>query len=1121
MLSIIRSNRVEQLLAELARQLVAQPPDSPFAPAIVVTPSPAMARWVNLRLASVCGVAANVRYPLPAGFVWRLAKALLDDLPDTDPLSLEAMAWRIFTELPALLPDPAFARLQGYLNDDPDGRKRWQLARRIADVYDRCQLYRPALMAAWAQGADADADAEPAQAHIEPWQPPLWRRLVAGQAQSHRVAMLDRLLATLSAQPPADALPQRLALFAVSSLPPVLVQVYQALARHIPVDLYLHTPTDQFWSDLVSQKALARKRLAAPQQAELWEVRNPLLGSWGRQGQALQDLLLQGDNDPTERDAHVPDWPDTLLGALQRDLFELKPVPPTPAPIPPDDSVQVHLCHSPARECQALHDALLAMFEAEPDLRPEDVLVMVPEIGRYAADIEAVFDRHRPQPATTAEATAPGGAGAAPAAPFIPWNLSDIAVVDEHPLVRVFLRLLALPESRFTQSEVLAYLDVPELAARFDLDANALAQVRDWLAAANLRWGLDGDHKAAFGLPATAENTWAQAEQRLFGGYALGDAAAFAGIAPAAGVEGKAAAALGGFWRCLDRLRTAARALAAPRPAVDWQRDLTRLVADFFGERDDPDGRLQRMRDAIAELAEQAAAVPEPLSLPLVRAWLEERLGADGGERRGGRYFSGGVTFCGMRPMRSLPFQVICVLGLDDEPFPRRERPLEFDPMRHAWRPGDPRRGDEDRYLFLETLLGARRRLYLSCVGRDIRSNAERQPSVLLRELLDHIDQYYVRVNGGKLSAAITRVHPLQPFSAARFARGDSPARAEDDQRSFDADWARIAEAVHTAPAARPGSAAWPEDSLPPPADGAREVTLVQLERFLAHPLRYFVQTRLKVHLAETEPEPDDEVFDLNRLTAWQLRARLLQDHLAERETTAERLSAEGVLPHGAFADLTLEAAARRAAPLKAALADFVGCRPAPLELDLVFDDQAAGPGRLTGRVAGLYPAGLLHWRAGKLRGAHRLGLWLAHLARWAVTVPAADADPPPSVLHAEDGSFVLPEPLPQDQARARLGELLALYRQGLHRPLPIFPNASFAFAAYWQRDDPRAQAKALAEARKAWFGDSFSDVPGEGEDPYIRLMLRGVDADPLESAEFARLALMLYEPLLAAGEDR
>ena len=255
-----------------------------------------------------------------------------------------------------------------------------------------------------------------------------------------------------------------------------------ALAAHTRIDLYLHSPTDQFWADLVSQKTLARKRLEQPEAAELWETGNSLLASWGRQGQALQDLLLMQEIPATEEDAFSAPETESLLAHLQRDIYTLRPMaaPGERMAVEPDASLQVHVCHSPQRECQVLHDGLLAMLDGDPALRPEDMLVMVPEISLYAPYIEAVFEQD-----------------AESERPFIPWNLSDISLRDEHPLVRVFLQLLDLPHSRFSHTEILSCLDVPELAGRFGLDGEALAQIREWLAEAQAALGIERCAQAA------------------------------------------------------------------------------------------------------------------------------------------------------------------------------------------------------------------------------------------------------------------------------------------------------------------------------------------------------------------------------------------------------------------------------------------------------------------------------------------------------------------------------------------------------------------------------------------------------------------------------------------------
>ncbi|MGH6821117.1 MAG: hypothetical protein ACREDU_09680, partial [Methylocella sp.] len=368
-----------------------------------------------------------------------------------------------------------------------------------------------------------------------------------------------------------------------------------------------------------------------------------------------------------------------------------------------------------------MHDNLLAILDADATLRPEDILVMVPEIGRFAPYIEAVFGKAENE-----------------LRPFIPWNLSDITIAEEHSLLAAFLRIVSLPESRFTQSEILSLLDLPEVAQRFELDAEAVETIHELTRRANVRWGIDAIHKLRFKLPAIEDNTWHQAGRRFFAGYALGSEDCWNDIAPIAAVEGEKAVLIGRFWQLLQSLFDCREELLVERSGMDWQIYLNALLDRFFSE--DESGEIQPIRDALDELHQ--ATSQGLLSRQLVLYWLRQYLSET---TRSGRYFSGGVTFCGMRPMRSLPFRVICLIGMNERAFPRRVQKAEFDLMTQNWNPGDPSRGDEDRYLLLETLLCARQILYISYTGRDPRDNSVREPSVLVKELLDFIDRYSPR----------------------------------------------------------------------------------------------------------------------------------------------------------------------------------------------------------------------------------------------------------------------------------------------------------------------------------------------------------------------------------------
>ena len=134
------------------------------------------------------------------------------------------------------------------------------------------------------------------------------------------------------------------------------------------------------------------------------------------------------------------------------------------------------------------------------------------------------------------------------------------------------------------------------------------------------------------------------------------------------------------------------------------------------------------------------------------------------------RFRAGGVTFCTLMPMRAIPFEVVCLLGMNDGDYPRRSLRSDFDLMAlpgHL-RPGDRSRRHDDRQLMLEALLSARRRLVVSWTGHSVRDNTEQPPSVLVSQLRDYI----AAVWGPQAVAERTTAHPLQPFSRRYFEGG-------------------------------------------------------------------------------------------------------------------------------------------------------------------------------------------------------------------------------------------------------------------------------------------------------------------------------------------------------------
>ncbi len=1063
-----QSNRLEMLADRLA-DLLGQPLRSPLAREVVVTPGTGLARWLGLRLAERLGVCANVGFQLPATFLWTMARTVLRHLPPTSNFDRPVLHWRLMALLQDVEDTPCFAPVRAYLGDGRDEFRRYELAGRIADCFDQYLVYRPDWISRWEAGQE------------DHWQAELWRRLARG-GEAHRVRVQARFHARLaSGDFDRRQLPERVSVIGVSALPPLDVELLAALAQHIDIHLFLLNPCREYWGDIQAERDLARLGEEVDPDEAYLTVGHPLLASLGKQGRDFIDLLNAWPR--VEWDGFVEPEGEDLLHRLQADILHLRERgrdDHPPLPLRPDDrSLQIHACHGPMREVEVMHDQLLALFAADPTLRPADVIVMTPDIARYGPLIEAVF-------------------ASAPRERRIPFSIADRGAPAEEPLIEGLFALLELGGGRFDASQVLSLLELPAVRRRFGLDEADLARIRRWTRDAGIRWGLDAGTKALWELPATMDHTWRMGLDRLLLGYALPGRRRdlYAGILPHDEVEGGEAQALGQWQTFVEALFGLDAQLRESRALAAWVESLHRVLNQFFEARDREENEIQRIRAALETLrvhAEQAGFA-EPVGLAVVKSALRHALNA--AESPAGRFLSGGVTCCTLTPMRSIPFPVIVLLGMSDDAYPRLHHPVDFDRMATRFRRGDRARRHDDRYLFLETLLSARRCLLISTVGQSICDNTPLPPSVLVSELLDVVDRSFYRPDGGRPREQLMTRHPLQAFSRRYFS---------GDDRLFS--YAReLTEASRQAGRGGREPAPLLTAELPEPEPTLRRVTLDRLTGFFRNPARWLLRERLGVRPDESEEElATREPFVLNGLESHQLLGRMLELHREGRSATTIQaaMRGSGALPHGQVGDCVFSQAQERVTRFAGRLGRVLPRRdPEPLDLELKL-----GEFELSGRLTGITPGGRVGYRLASIKANDYLNLWLSHLA---LNVAAPEGMTLVSYWVAEDKEIILE---PVEDAAAQLRALLEWYWQGTQRLLHFFPKSALVYVELLHAKNPDMD-QALRAARRQWEGDDFQKVMPERENIYYQLAFR--DSDPLDD-EFARVATAVFAPLFAA----
>lgn len=1220
-LFLYRSNLVEMLSSLLAVNLQAEPLQDPFAREYIVVGSRGTEEWLRRRLSEEMGVCANVTFPFPMAHLGAALKSLTEDNGSRhtlEPWSPDALMWAILECLPTLLHRAEFQSLRNYLGADAFdaseesplciGRKLVSLARQIADVFDRYIAYRPEWAVAWSKGKRAPNlkidETDPCA-----WQPILWQSVVKllGPNESHIATQIEGFTPGNIVDPVGRLGYARLSIFAVSTLPPSYLNILTGLSQVIDVHLYVLCPSDQYWGDIGKAHSMADQAVLS--QSETWSQHlrqaresqdtHPLLVSLGRVARDFQTMLLnlpdQFDDqtfvsesnlylDPlsveasrAEQRGHEAGYTRVMpsaLATIQSDIFCLKsPQSRSPGRTldSTDDSIQVHACHGPTRQVEVLRDTLLHLLERHAHVQPRDILVMTPDIERYAPLISAIFDEGRDKPLPSDGYGPDGG-------PRLPYRIADLSVRRLNPVADTLMRVLEMANGRVEASTMLDFLALEPPQLRFGVEPTSLPQLQTWLEQAGICWGVDAEHRQQeHAQPFDMHNTWQFGLERLALGVTMADdgqlfqvptdpnqaSSENRGVIPFDAMEGENTKLLGKFMECCSSVFSQIGNLKKPRAIRDWAESLRDATSALCATTAESAFLLKRVLRVIEQM-QQAAGLVDcqlPIELPAIISYLNGRFEI---AQESTHNADGAITFCAMLPMRGLPYKVVALLGMDDGTFPRNPTTPGFDLSAHPRRIGDRDPRNDDRLLLLEALQSAREHLLIYYSGRNVRTNEKQEPAGPIAELLDTLDQSFEFPRGqlGTRRELVTTHHPLQAFHPGNFSskprRQTKPA---EDQFQSSAPWSfdsRKLEAARCVGSPKQEPRAFLDENFTIGAEPSERGMVVQLSdliRFVSQPIVHFFNESIGLVYAENRNlVADREPIAMDGLAQWKLANTLLPLALDETGIDQPRAlmltRAGGELPLGTPGRLMVrervEVVESGAHLFKTVTSD----RPPlePLGVDLTLQNGV----RIIGQVPGRWGDTALVVDTGKENPKRLIAPWIRHLV-WTAQQPE-DCSSSSLLLCArnKDGTIYQEhvrlqlEGSPterQHKAREELAEFTKWYVTGAREPLRLLQKTSYAFAQIAREHLVASQfatgapdiltqeqhvvlAKASREASKTWEGSQ--NIHGEAaerhlarafpnEHPHLQV---ADDGTRTVHPKFAYYALRLWGPLLSARHE-
>jgi len=987
------SNKTENLVFHLTAVIENSPLASPFAKEVFLIQSQGMERWLSQQLASQFKVWGNYEFLFPGKFFSSLAQNIDSRLSDA-AFERNLMLWRIEALL-RRLDGEVFLPLTQYLSGENVALKRYQLAQQLAQIFDQYQMMRPDMLAAWQKGQLLH------QTTTERWQQALWLQITEQTGNKHRGSLWLDVIAKLNAAEEgafSAQLPERISVFGLNTMPPLFLSYLEGLSKHCQLHLYLLNPAQDFWADLASKRQRANDENFTG---------HPLLSTLGQQGREFQEMLLEQAQFDLEPESFELSEAQNNLQRLQNGILNNSL---DEQPLQKDDSISIHACHSRMREVEVLKNQLLQALEKDPTLELRDIVVMAPDIQVYEPFISAVFDE-------------------------VQHAIADRSLRLSNNALDAFIRFLDLSQSRFGWQTVLDLLEQPVVYPGFGLSEVDLELIKHWVQDTHVRWGKSARHKQELGLPELSENTWQATLDRLLMGYAVGSDQDFvADVLPYRDIEGSSALALGGLCDFMQLLFKASKELKQAKPLKNWSTQLY-YYADQLLAAAEPVER-QQLNELLAELSAELAAVHnDDIELQVIISWLEgmvaERKSSNG-------FLRGQLTFCSMLPMRSIPFKVIALLGMNDGEFPKIDRNPTFDLLAQHFRKGDRSRRSDDRYQFLEILLSARQQLIMTYIGQSISHNDAIPPSVVISELLE------VLQCGGDL---ITR-HPLQPFSR-RYFDGTS------DVFSFSEADCETAKALSRR-GDRPVAQAdlWWQGTIPPETEETEVIELSELFSFFRHPQRYFMQRQMDLRFSGMEADAEErEPFSVAKLEGYAIYHEWIHEALNGKPVSVKKLQAQGRWLAGVPGELEFD----RQQQVINGFVERIKAKNLGEPLDDLPIDISVNGYRLVGKLGNLYQRGSLFYRYADLKGKDFVCALLHHLI-------INEVQPQSSFLLSTDEDL---EFMPEHCQPEQLSAWIEIYRLGRKQPDAFFVEPALAYVkqAHKLQTSSRASKSALDAA--------------------------------------------------------
>jgi exodeoxyribonuclease V gamma subunit len=945
MLYSYNSNSIYTLIDKFAKIWQQKRLYHPLETSLLCVQNAKQAKFIRHLIAKQTGICANMDSILPVSLLWFLYKSTIDNVPANNQYAGKSLSWHIFNNI------EKFTHLPSFLQENikKDHSAKWLLCNKISDILDKAQYYRTTELLN----------------SKNKWSALLWQKITFDD-KNNVPELVYQFLNTPYNKLNTKNIPKPLFLFLPISTPPIVYEVIKKISRIIDIYSFYQTPSPKYWPDLVSFKEKLGRQKNHKQEL-YYESENELIGSWAR---SSADFFTMVQNDFTQELHNVP-TNTNILSNIHYNIYNLKN---KITPIKQNDkSIQVHLCYNKIRECQVILDVIYDLFASDNKLQKEDICITAPNINEYADVFYAVF------------------AGTSFGFDFYQTQDDDI-----------IFKILDFCQGRWTFSDFMELLSDEQICKKYNFTTQNIIAIKKILNDANLRWGIDSEHKKSLGFLGNDSNTWDFVFKRLFASFAVGGYVdMYQNIALMKDLGQDNFYLLANVYDIFKTIHRFYLAVKKPKTLQSWAQQLDdisykiviyqnknwhKFIKDLQKNRDENVYDLSFIKDVYVTY------LTEKYSLP---------------------FLQGGISFANLHDCAWIPFKIRIIVGMQRGTYPKYEKTNSFDEFFNEHKPGDINRTNEDRAVFLSTILNTSNNLVISYIGLDEKNNTTLPANFILEKLISYIGVDNIKI--------IQKKHPLHPFDISYFNK-------ETSLVGYQQKWYKVANTKKATPLGKTNFLLSKKQKT--------KWNIQELCDFYKNSSYQFLQRHFNIRFDDDFfVINDDEPMVIDNLNKWILKNETIKD-----KNKFSKFAAEGLLPQGAIRE-----------SLKINNQNFIKMIPDYL-LDIInlktqkINSKVQIPSgfSLHIKIENYYPQkGVIFYKASSINGFDIMKLWIYFLSLQCVENVTKKA----VFSYFEDGRFQkisFENKLTKQDVIKYLQDLTELASKGLSTPLPIFTNCAY-----------------------------------------------------------------------------